>query len=73
MFAIFSPLFLVVMFILVLGGVLFWILRQPRDQALQTPWVETSHNFQIWLLILAAFATGIFIAYLLLTGPIGGG
>lgn len=73
MLAMFSPLLLVVTIIMILSGLLFWNVRQSYNQTSQSPWVETRHDLQIWLLILAAFITGIFIAYLFFLVPVGGG
>lgn len=73
MSAIFSPLVLVIIIILVLSGLLVWNLRQTHNQTSQIPWIEARHDLQIWLLILAAFVTGIFIAYLFFIGPMGTG
>lgn len=73
MFALFSPLVLVATIILILAGLLFWHLRRPGNQAPQISWIEKRHDLQLWLLVLAAFAAGIFIAYLLFTAPIRGG
>ncbi len=73
MFALIAPFLLVVTIIFVLVGLLFWNFRQPRQQTPHIPWLETHHDLQFWLLVLAAFAAGIFIAYLLFAAPLGSG
>ncbi len=49
-------------------GLLLWGFLQARNHQASDPWlVETRNDPLVWLLVLAAFTTGVFLAYVLLT------
>lgn len=64
------PLLLAVIIIILASLLVAWQLRQPQNSKRGSPWIETRSDLQVWLLFLAAFVAGIFIAYLLFTMPV---
>jgi hypothetical protein len=66
------PLLLVVIIIILVSLLVIWQLKQPRHAKGGVPWIETRSDLQVWLLVLAAFVTGILIAYVLFAPVVGG-
>jgi hypothetical protein len=50
----------------VLLSVIAWNIWKTRDQAISSTLFDVQGNLLLWLLILAAFALGAFVTYLLL-------
>jgi hypothetical protein len=63
--------FLLSAIVLCLIGLLLWGFKRGRNISTITSFTESWDHFQIWLLALAIFTMGVFLAYLLLTIPFG--
>jgi hypothetical protein len=50
----------------VLLSVIVWSIWKTRDHAISSTLLDVQGNLLLWLLILAAFALGVFVTYLLL-------
>lgn len=66
------PLLLVIIIIILVSLLVVWQLKQPQKSKGGIPWISTRSDLQVWLLVLAAFVTGVLIAYVLFTPVIGG-
>lgn len=56
-------LFSLIMLLLIV--LVFWGFRRSRAMNESTSWIETLSDLQLGLLLLAAFAIGVFLAYFL--------
>lgn len=56
-------LFILIMLLLII--LVFWGFRRSRTMNESTSWIETLSDLQLGLLLLAAFAIGVFLAYFL--------
>lgn len=63
------PLILIALILVLVAG-LFWHFRYTNNQKINTPWARTRSDVQVWLLVLAAFVMGVFLAYVLFTLPL---
>lgn len=60
-----TSLFLFILIMLFLVILVFWGFRHSRTTNESTSWMETLSDLQLGLLLLAAFAIGVFLAYFL--------
>lgn len=68
MFSSMIPLFLIALILVLVAGLL-WHFRHPDEQNIIMPWARTRSDVQVWLLVLAAFVMGLFLAYAFFGAP----
>ena len=56
-----------------LFGLLLWMFVRAKHDSPAEVWGEARSDPLMWLLVLAAFTTGVFLAYVLFAGPAGVG
>lgn len=66
------PLLILILITLVFVGLMLsWEFKRTRNHKVEAPWIETRNDLQMWLLVLAAFIAGVFLAYILFVPPPG--
>jgi hypothetical protein len=73
MLSTFTPLLLISFVVLLLVMLLIWSYKRTHSHPGNLSTIETRNDILIWLLVLAAFMIGVFVAYVLISLPAGGG
>lgn len=71
MLTMWVPLLLVAIILSLVCFLLFWQFKQSKNANAGLPWLESGHDLQLWLLLVAVVVAGMFFAYLLFVPVLG--